>query len=163
MVVPLLAASALLLAASVATSAATRHDQTSAASMTEEELARVGSTTTEKVCTECHGIEDVNGMRRTAHDWKRVIASMVTRGANATDDQLAIITKYLTRYNGSVAVNTAPADELSAVLGLSAKDAQAVVDYRTAHGKFADAAGLSKVPGIDTTKIEAQLDALRFD
>jgi competence ComEA-like helix-hairpin-helix protein len=49
------------------------------------------------------------------------------------------------------------------VLGFSAKDAQAIVEYRTAHGKFADAAALAKVPGIDKAKIEEQPDAMRFD
>jgi competence protein ComEA len=157
-----LAAGALLLGTSVATTTAWQV-QKDAAALTDEELDRVGSATTEKVCTECHGIEEVNGTRRTARDWNTVIASMVARGANATDDQLAMIRKYLTRYNGSVAVNTAPAEELSAVLGLSGKDAQAIVEYRTAHGKFADIAGLAKVPGIDTARIEAQADALRFE
>jgi competence ComEA-like helix-hairpin-helix protein len=66
------------------------------------------------------------------------------------------------RYYGLVAVNTAPAEELSAVLGLSPKDAKAIVDYRTAHGKFADADALRKVPEIDTKKIDEQPEALRF-
>ena len=42
-------------------------------------------------------------------------------------------------------------------------DAQAIVDYRTAHGKFMDAAALSKVPGIDKARIEEQPEALRFN
>jgi len=52
--------------------------------------------------------------------------------------------------------------ELAAVLGLSAKDAQAVVDYRKAHGNFADLAALMKIEGIDKAKLEEQPDALRF-
>jgi competence ComEA-like helix-hairpin-helix protein len=57
----------------------------------------------------------------------------------------------------------APATDLAAVLGLSLQEAEAIVDYRKAHGKFADVAALLKVPGLDKSKIEADPDALRFD
>ncbi len=69
----------------------------------------------------------------------------------------------LTRYYGVLAVNTALATDLSAVLGLSAKDAEAVVEYRKTNGKFADIAALLKVPGIDRARIESDPDALKFD
>jgi competence ComEA-like helix-hairpin-helix protein len=49
------------------------------------------------------------------------------------------------------------------VLGFSSKDADAIVAYRDAHGKFADVDAVLKVPGIDKTKIEEQPDALRFN
>ena len=49
------------------------------------------------------------------------------------------------------------------MLGLSEKEAAALVEYRTGHGKFADAAALEKVPGLDVQKIKDQLDAIRFD
>ena len=82
--------------------------------------------------------------------------------ASATDEQFATVKRYLTRYFGIVSVNTATAEELSAVLGLSAKDAKAIVEHRKVHGKFADTAALLKVAGIDKTKIEAQPEALVF-
>ncbi len=59
-------------------------------------------------------------------------------------------------------VNAAAAEELAAVLGLTAKDAQAIVEYRKAHGNFADLAALMKIEGIDKTKLEEQPEALRF-
>jgi competence ComEA-like helix-hairpin-helix protein len=162
-----MAAASFALATSIATTAAGRQDQKTkpdqAPAEQEEELARIGEETTDRVCSECHPIDDVTGRRRTARDWNNVVTDMVTRGANATDDEFAIIKRYLTRYFGIVSVNTASAEELSAVLGLSAKDASAIVEYRKTHGKFADAEALSKVPGIDKSKIEAQPDALRFD
>lgn len=158
----LAAAAFIVLATSIATSGAGQ-DQTTAPPQDEDAFGRAGEELLEKVCTECHGLEDITRLRRTAREWSDMVTSMATRGANATDDQFATIEKYLTRYYGIVAVNTASAQELSAVLGLSSKDANAIVDYRQAHGKFADIDALAKVPGIDKTKLEAQPDALRFD
>jgi competence protein ComEA len=68
----------------------------------------------------------------------------------------------MTRYYGLVNVNIARASELSAVLGLSTKEAAAVVAYREAHGAFADVNALTKVDGIDKAKITDAADGLRF-
>jgi competence ComEA-like helix-hairpin-helix protein len=129
----------------------------------DDDLARVGHEMTEKVCTECHEVEVVTALRRTPRDWNNMVTTMAQRGANGTDDQFATIKKYLTRYYGLLAVNSASAEDFSAVLGLTAKDADAIVEYRKANGKFADAAALAKVPGIDAAKVEAQSDALVFN
>jgi competence protein ComEA len=174
----LLAGAVGVLAVSVATAARVRSNQATkpnppskpqtnqtpvAGVQSEQQLARTGEQLVKKVCdSACHGLEKLDEMRRTGRDWNDQVAEMVTKGATATSAQLATIKKYLTRYYGLVPVNTATAQELSAVLGFSAKDAQAIVAYRTAHGKFADADALSKVPGIDKSRIEAQPDALVF-
>lgn len=129
----------------------------------EEELARVGEETTDQLCRMCHPIENITRMRRTVREWADVITTMQGRGANGTEEQFQAIHKYLARYYGLVAVNTASAQDLSAVLGLTARDAEAIVAYRKAHGKFADLAALSKVEGIDKAKIEEQPEALRFN
>ena len=128
----------------------------------EEELARIGEETTDQLCRMCHPIENITRMRRTVREWADVITTMQGRGANGTEEQFQAIHKYLARYYGLVAVNTATAQDLSAVLGLTAKDAEAIVAYRKAHGKFADLAALSKVEGIDKAKIEEQPEAIRF-
>jgi competence ComEA-like helix-hairpin-helix protein len=129
----------------------------------EEELIRAGEETIERACIQCHPWEQIVRMRRTGREWQDMITTMAARGAPASAEQLAIIQQYLTRYYGVVAVNTSSAEELSAVLGLSSKDAQAIVQHRKAHGKFADAAALASVPGIDKTKIDEQPEALRFN
>lgn len=132
--------------------------------MSEEELARVGEQLVNKVCnTSCHGLEKLDELRRTGRDWSDQVNAMQGRGALASAEQFTTIKKYLTRYYGFVAVNTATADELSAVMGFTAKDAQAIVAYRTAHGKFADLDALLKVPGLDKAKIDEQPEALRFN
>jgi competence ComEA-like helix-hairpin-helix protein len=139
------------------------NDPKGAGNQTDEEFARVGEVLVNKVCSSsCHGLDKLDEMRRTRSGWSDEVGDMVGRGAMANDAELATIKKYLARYYGLVAVNTATAEELSAVVGFSAKDAEAIVAYRTAHGKFADADALSRVPGIDKTKIEEQPDALLF-
>lgn len=129
----------------------------------EEASAVLGEKTTEKACLVCHPWENIVEIRRTVSQWDEVVANMAQRGAPATPDELAIVTKFLARYYGLVHVNSAGAEEFSSVLGLSEKDARAIVGYRQAHGKFADAAALASVEGIEKTKIEEQLDALVFD
>jgi hypothetical protein len=133
------------------------------AAQQEEELATVGKKTTDEICSGCHGLEDVTGRRRTPREWNDLVAEMVDRGAPGTPEEIATIKRYLTRYYGMLAVNSASAQEFSSVLGLSSKDADNVVEYRKAHGRFGDAAALANVPDIDKTKINAQPDALRFD
>jgi competence protein ComEA len=157
----LLLAASIMLAATVATTATAWQGQ--ATQEDEEKLARLGEETTEKICsTACHTLDKVYEKRRTAREWADVMTQMATAGASATDAQFATVKRYLIRYFGSVPVNTATAEELSAVLGLSAKDAKAIVDHRNTHGPFADTATLLKVAGIDRAKIEAQPEALVF-
>lgn len=117
---------------------------------------------TAKVCLTCHPWEQITLARRTPREWSETVSSMAARGAIGTKEQFSTITKFLTRYYGVVQVNTATAQDLSAVLGLSARDAAAVVAYRKAHGKFANAAALAKVDGIDTSRLEEQPEAIRY-
>ena len=170
----LLAVASGVLAISVAVVAQTRTAKpapspstpqpTSAVSLGGAELATVGKELTGRVCaTECHGLELIDDVRKTGREWTDAIRNMLERGASGTEQEFDIVRRYLQRYNGLVFINIAPAEELSAVLGLSAKDAQAIVEYRQAHGKFEDAAGLAKVPGIDATAVEMQPDAIRFN
>lgn len=129
----------------------------------EDAFATAGEATLERVCILCHPFENITKTRRTVRDWSDQVAVMAQRGAPGTDPEFTLVRKYLARYYGIVRVNTATADELSAVLGLPPKVAAAVVAYRTANGKFADIAALEKVEGVDKAKLEEQPEALRFD
>ena len=170
----LLAAAALVLGTTIGLRAmsSTEHlnqsPQTSATkdmtdARAEEAFAILGEDTTEKTCTTCHPWENITTRRRTLREWGDVVINMTQRGAQGTHQQFAIVTKFLTRYYGVVDVNTAPAEEISAVLGLSARDATAIVEHRKTHGTFADAAALAKVKGIDRTRLEEQPEAVRFN
>ena len=129
----------------------------------EDEFSTAAEATLERICILCHPFENITKTRRTVREWNDQVTTMAQRGAPGTEPDFTLVKKYLTRYYGIVRVNTATAEELSAVLGLPPKVAAAVVDYRTANGKFADITALEKVEGIDKAKLEEQPEALRFD
>ena len=129
----------------------------------EEEFSTAAEATLERVCVLCHPFENIIKSRRTVREWTEQVTTMSQRGAPGSESDFALIAKYLTRYYGVVRVNTATAQELSSVLGLPPKVAAAVVDYRTANGRFTDIAGLAKVEGVDKAKLDEQPEAIRFD
>lgn len=71
----------------------------------------MGKDVTQKVCgSTCHGPEIVTGTGRTREQWAAVVNAMVTRGAKATDAELAQIAEYLsTNLGPNVNANRAPA------------------------------------------------------
>jgi len=134
--------------------------------MTAEEeglFSDAAETTIERVCIACHPFENIVKTRRTVREWNDQVTVMKGRGAPGTDPDFATVKKYLTRYYGIVRVNSAAAEELTSVLGLSPKAANAVVEYRTAHGRIPDLETFLKIDGVDKAKVEEQPEALRFD
>lgn len=129
----------------------------------QESLDTAADATMQRVCIGCHPFENIIRTRRTVREWSDQVANMAQRGAPGTDKDFALVKRYLTRWYGVVRVNSATAEELSAVLGLPAKVAAAVVDYRKQHGNIADMAGLLKIEGVDKAKLEEQPEALLFD
>jgi competence ComEA-like helix-hairpin-helix protein len=129
----------------------------------EEAFSTAAEATLERVCVLCHPFENIIKTRRTPREWTEQVVTMSQRGAPGTDADFTLVNKYLTRYYGIVRVNTASAEDLTAVLGLPPKVAAAVVEYRTANGRFTDLASLLKVAGVDKAKLEEQPEALKFD
>jgi competence protein ComEA len=129
----------------------------------EQQFSDAAEATIERACLTCHPVQMIVQARRTPADWNTQVDTMVARGAQGTDADFALIKKYLTRYYGVVRINTATTEELAAVLGLPAKVAAAVVEYRKAHGNFTDLASVAQVTGIDKAKLEEDPDAIRFD
>ena len=129
----------------------------------EDEFVKVTESTMDRVCIACHPFENITKARRTVTEWNDQVTNMAMRGAPGTETDFGLVKKYLARYYGVVKVNSASAEELSAVLGLSSKTAAAVVEYRKTNGKFTDLASLAKVEGVDKAKLEENADALRFD
>lgn len=168
----LLAAASILFAASIGARASTPDvtlqtakpaPQKPAQTAEEEEAAALAAEeVTAKVCLTCHPWEQITLTRRTPGEWTETVELMTSLGAVGTEQQFATIKKFLTRYYGVVQVNTATAEELAAVLGLSPKDAAAIVAYRKRNGNFADAAALAKVSENVNSRIEEQPGALRF-
>jgi DNA uptake protein ComE-like DNA-binding protein len=129
----------------------------------EDEQRRAAEQLTVKMCSDCHQVAAVTTKRRTARDWQDLVQAMASRGPEATAAELATISQFLTRTRGIVAVNTAPAADFVAVLGLSSEVANAVVAHRTIRGKFADLDALLQVPGLDRSSLERDVQALWFD
>ena len=59
-------------------------------------------------------------------------------------------------------MNRGKSKDIALVASLSPKDADAIVNYRSEHGDFADFDALTKVPGIDVKALEEHRAALDF-
>jgi competence ComEA-like helix-hairpin-helix protein len=129
-----------------------------------DEFTRRGDATIASLCAmECHDENQVFTVRRTAREWSLVITDMARRGAKGSAEDRDLVRRYLTWSFGVVAVNSATAEELAAVIGLPGPVAEAIVSHRQKQGRFADLQGLLGVPGVDKATIDAQVDALRFE
>jgi competence protein ComEA len=115
-----------------------------------------------KVCSTCHDAGRILTSRRTRTQWQEVIEKMIERGAEGTDADFSAVEDYLIHNYGRVNVNRAVSRDLAAVIGISDKEADAIVEYRKANGDFADFDTLCKVPGIDVEKLKAARDGISF-
>jgi len=131
-----------------------------------------GKETLETTCTECHGLDKIVAEGRTRGQWESVVNKMRIGGATMTDAEFTDVVEYLTAHVGpeeeakpaaqKINVNKASAMEIETALGLTAKEAAAIVSYREAHGAFKEWLDLTKVDGVDKAKIEAKKDRLSF-
>ena len=124
-----------------------------------------GKATVVKVCHGCHSPDVVATKHRTQEEWEHAVVDMINAGATGTDDEFAEIVDYLTKNfpkQAKVNVNKAPADALVTALGITSKEAEAIVAYRQKNGDFKVVADLKKVPELDYSKIEAKKDRVAF-
>ena len=54
-----------------------------------------GKDVTQRVCSTCHGVNLFTGQRHTKEKWSSIIDTMVSRGMDASDENLATINNYL--------------------------------------------------------------------
>jgi competence protein ComEA len=114
--------------------------------------------------TGCHGVDFFAGKRQTREMWRFTVEDMFGRGAVGTAQQFEQIVSYLSAYRGTTTnVNEADARILGQVLDIPRYEAQAIVDFRTANGKFDDLEDLKKVPGLDPERLEEQVLNLAFE
>jgi len=117
----------------------------------------------ERACTRCHTLVSTYRMRNTRERWAAIVDDMVSRGADATDDEIEQIIDFLAAHYGpKVNVNKASAQELSMLLGLSSMAAKSIIEYRTKNGAFGNIADLKAVPHIDWKAIESQKNRIEF-
>jgi len=126
-----------------------------------------GKAVVQRMCSQCHGLDSVVGARMTKDGWAAVVDDMVSRGANGSPEDIDRVIGYLAANFGKSAakkvnINKATAAELAAALDISAADAIAIVGYRAGKGPFRELRDVTKVPGIDTNKIETAKDRLEF-
>jgi mono/diheme cytochrome c family protein len=50
-----------------------------------------------RVCSQCHEAEKVVGQENDERGWKELVDQMASNGAQATDEELAAIVKYLAK------------------------------------------------------------------
>jgi competence ComEA-like helix-hairpin-helix protein len=115
-----------------------------------------------RVCSNCHDSERILATRRTRTQWEEIIEKMIDRGAEGTSEDFTTAEEYLLRVSGRVNVNRAQAKDIVAVLSITQKDADAIIEYRKTNGEFKDFDALSKVPGIDLEKLKQGRDAVAF-
>jgi competence protein ComEA len=125
-----------------------------------------GKDTLIRVCGKCHSPDNVlaNGQDRTG--WENTITKMAGFGAVATDDEFSDILDYLAKNfpagSGTTNVNKATATQLETGLGLSAAEAEVVIQYRKTNGDFKSIDDLKKVPDVDAKKLDAKKAHLAF-
>ena len=125
-----------------------------------------GKELVENTCGSCHGLDVVVAQHASKDGWASIVDYMVSRGATGTPAEIATIVDYLAKNFPAAAaktnVNKATSMDLQTQLELTAKDADAIVKYRSDHGDFKDWDGLAKVPGIDSAKLTAKKDSIVF-
>lgn len=127
-----------------------------------------GKAVTMKLCAGCHGAEIVLGHPHSEEGWSAIIIDMVQRGAQGTDEEFDQVVQYLAKNINSgstgpkLIINKASAKAIEAALGVTAKDAQALVQARD-KSPFKTVDDVKKVPGVDAAKIEAKKNKLSFE
>lgn len=118
----------------------------------------------EKVCSDCHGADSVVALSQSRDAWKDLVNDMVLKGASASADQLETIVDYLaTNFPAKVRINKATAKEIAEGLELTQDEADAIVKYHQAHGDFRTYDALTKVDGVDKTKLEAKKTRIAYN
>jgi competence ComEA-like helix-hairpin-helix protein len=117
----------------------------------------------ERTCAKCHTMVSTYRMRNTRERWAQIVDDMVSRGAEATDDEIEQIIDYLAaHYGAKVNVNKANPEELSTSLRISLPAAKSIVEYRIKNGAYGKVEDLKPVPNVDWKAIESQKDRLEF-
>lgn len=110
----------------------------------------------------CHDVDAVAASRYTEMGWKETVDDMVSRGADASDEQVAEMVAYLTKYFGKLNVNTATQAQLQDFLALPENEAKAIVAYREHNGPIKNMAELKSVPGVNAQQLQEKSELIAF-
>jgi competence protein ComEA len=116
------------------------------------------------VCSMCHSPNAVIGKQGSKQWWQSKVTEMLQEVTDVPDSDVEAIVNYLAKNFPIVKINVnkAEAADLEAGLELAPREAEAIVQYRQAHGNFKTLDDLKKVPGLDAVKIESKKDRLEF-
>ena len=123
-----------------------------------------GKETFQMICGMCHSPNAVIGKQGTKQWWQSKVAEMLQEVTDVPDSDVDIIVAYLAKNFPVVKINVnkGSAKDLETGLDLTAKESEAIVQYREARGNFKTLDDLKKVPGLDAVKIESKKDRLEF-
>ena len=117
----------------------------------------------QKMCSNCHGLDQVTSVKNSKKQWSYVVDDMVSRGAEGSDDDVNAVISYLSRNFGKpVNINTATAKEIQDGLSFTAAQSASIVQYRTDNGAFKTYDDLAKVPGLDAGLLDEQKKNIVF-
>jgi competence protein ComEA len=121
-----------------------------------------------RACTGCHKPDAFLSYRHTKDEYQAIVIRMGQRGARANNEELDLVADYLAKNflkvdeAGKVNVNKASAAEIATALGLSAKEAEAVVSYRERRGNYRALGDLYLIYGVDGRKFQSQAEKISF-
>ena len=115
-----------------------------------------------RACAGCHELDTATSSRFTQSGWQQTVDDMIGRGADLNETQAADVVTYLTKNFGKTNVNKASVAQLHEGLGLTEKDAQAIVAYRENHGDFKTLDQVKAVPGVDVAQLQKKAADIAF-
>jgi competence protein ComEA len=112
----------------------------------------------------CHLPDAVIGKQGSKQWWQSKVTEMLQESTDIPASDVDTIVAYLAKNFPIVKINVnkARALDLETGLELTAKESEAIVQYREAKGNFKTLDDLKKVPGLDAVKIESKRDRLEF-
>jgi competence ComEA-like helix-hairpin-helix protein len=121
-----------------------------------------GKDATVRACTGCHSASVWSGARFSRSSWDEAMKRMTIRGMTLADDDYTSVLDYLSHHLSGIDVNVSTAAELVRGLGLTQKEANAIVAYREKNGPFKNIDALKRVEGLDGAAIDVRKDMIIF-
>ena len=110
-----------------------------------------------KDCGSCHSVSLIDDLK-SVPEWEETVEEMIDRGAKASPAERAAILRYLIRNYTRININTASAEEISAVLDIDQAAAQKLIPHRP-YKSFDE---LMKIGGHPRRLLEMLKDRIAF-